>query len=524
MPILLLSLCLLSADPSSMDTAIDTAIVCPADFIPALTPWVRFREEQGHRFILLDNRQPAEQIQRQLRQLAGQHPLKAVLLVGDAAPTALEAIGVVRRITPTLLSKAKVNIHWGSEPEIASDNGYADLDGDQLPDLAVGRLPADSPAELSTMVRKIIAYETSPDLGLWRRKINFVAGVGGFGAVADTVLETATKKFMVEGVPASYETSMTYSSWRSPFCPDPRKFNAAALYRLNEGCLFWVYIGHGSRTHLDGVRTPEGLYPIMSTRDAPRFAAAAGAPIAIMLACYTGAFDYEQDCLAEEMMRSPGGPVAAISGSRVTMPYAMTIMANELMKEYFTKPTATLGEVLLNAKRRAVETSPNDPQRQLIDMLAAVISPKPELLREERYEHLELFNLIGDPLLRLHRPAAIRLLAAETVVAGEKLHVTGVAPVGGRCTVEIACRRDRMTENVANRTEYVTQDLARYDNTYFQANNQTYARHVVDLNAGDFEFDLTTPADARGACHVRVYIEGEKSSAQGSADVFVSRP
>ena len=46
-------------------------------------------------------------------------------------------------------------------------------------------------------------------------------------------------------LPADYRLSMTYGSWRSPYCPDPRRFHATTLERLNEGAWFWVYIGHG---------------------------------------------------------------------------------------------------------------------------------------------------------------------------------------------------------------------------------------------------------------------------------------
>ncbi len=52
------------------------------------------------------------------------------------------------------------------------------------------------------------------------------------------------------------------------------------------------------------------------------------APIAIMLACYTAAFDQPQDCLAEQMLKAEGGPVAVYGGSRVTMPYAMSVMGD----------------------------------------------------------------------------------------------------------------------------------------------------------------------------------------------------
>ena len=144
-----------------------------------------------------------------------------------------------------------MNVQYGSDPEIATDNWYADLDDDRVPELAVGRLPCDSAAELSCLVQRIIDYETSRDFGPWRRQVHFVAGLGGFGAMADAVLEAAAKSLIGDGIPSAYATTMTYGSWQSPYCPDPRQFQQVTIERFNEGSLFWVYMGHGELRAVD---------------------------------------------------------------------------------------------------------------------------------------------------------------------------------------------------------------------------------------------------------------------------------
>ena len=199
---------------------------------------------------------------------------------------------------------------------------------------------------------------------------------------------------------------MTYASWRSPYCPAPHTFRETTIERLNEGSLFWVYIGHGQRSFLDHVRVPGRAFPIMDIDDCRQVRSRSGAPIAVFLSCYAGAFDGTKDCLAEELLRTTNGPVAVLAGSRVTMPYAMGVMADGLLGECFEKRRSTLGEVVLLAKRRlaadaaAGENAAND-NRKILDALAATISPAKDKLVEERFEHLALFNLIGDPLLRI---------------------------------------------------------------------------------------------------------------------------
>lgn len=523
MPLLFtLLLCCAAADA---ETKPDVLVVCPPEFGQALTPWIEHRQQQGHEIAVVSNVGSNAEIRAAIREAAQRGGLRHVLLIGDAEPAAATDPQIRARCIPAHLHPAKVNIHWGSEPEIATDNWYADLDDDGVPDLAIGRLPVDSPAELTTAIEKIRRYESAANHGPWRRQVNCVAGVGGFGTLADSILETATKKFLTDGIPAAYHTSMTYGSWQSPYCPDPRLFRDVTLARLNEGCLFWVYIGHGNRHVLDRVRTPAGTFPILDVRDAAQAQSTQGLPIALFLACYTGAFDHPRDCLGEELLRSERGPIAVLCGSRVTMPYAMAVMSNALMDECFHQRRTTLGEVFLHAKRRLVIEDPEDENRVLLDAMAKAISPKPELMLEERREHLSLFNLLGDPLLRLHHPHAIEIEAADSIAAGLPLSVSLTSPIAGRGTVELVCRRDRLKAAQPMRQEFQPTDafLNTFDAAYRQANDLIWLTQPVELSTEPAKLQLTIPAECRGHCHVRVFLQGEQTTALGAADVYVRR-
>jgi hypothetical protein len=383
--------------------------------------------------------------------------------------------------------------------------------------------------------------------------VNFVAGVGGFGTVADSVLEFATKRFLTDGVPASYSTTMTYGSWRSPFCPDPRRFHETTVERLNEGCLFWVYIGHGQRRGVDRVQTPWSDHHILEAADMDKIAARQGAPIAIFLSCYTGAYDGPQDCLGEELLKTPGGPVAVIAGSRVTMPYAMAVLAHGMLDEYFRERRLTIGEVLQSAKLRMArfEAGDSDPApvpspeavssnsaapaaggvlalshtetRRLIDAVGAVVSPSSDQLPAERMEHLSLFNLLGDPLLRLPQPAPIELTVSDTVYAGESVEAAGTAPIAGRYTVELVCRRDLFKRPLPSRSQYDASPaaLAEFQKVYEKANDRVWASRSFDSPGGEFRIRLPIPPAAAGSCHVRVFAEGESQFALGAADVYI---
>ncbi len=509
--------------PSSSST--DIAVVCPEDLRAALSPWVAHRMAQGYRPVFFSSDRSAAELRDDIRRFARSGQLRYVVLVGDAAPDVGPDRDGRRNLTPTHYVPARVNVRWGSEPEIATDNPYGDMDGDSISELAVGRLSVRNADELRIVVQKILDYENSTDHGPWHRKINLVAGVGGFSPLADSILELATKKFLTDGIPDDYETTMTYASWQSPYCPDPRRFRDVALARMNEGCLFWVYIGHGHRRQLDAVRTPAASYPILTLSDVAGMNAQRGLPIALMLACYTGAFDLPQDCLAEFMLRQPRGPVAVIGGSRVTMPYAMAVMSNALMDQVFRARAATLGEAFLRAKQAMVHVQPEDSNRQLLDALAAAVSPLPDQLADERHEHLALFNLLGDPLLRIRRPADISLGAPENITAGETLTVSGHSNMSGRGVVEVVSRRDRLkTEIPTRRHFYLSEQFLRsLDEAYQLANDSVWVRQAFATNGEAFAVNIDLPPETRGPCYVRAWIESPDGAAQGAARVFVHR-
>jgi len=516
----------------------DTVAVCPSEFREALQPWIALRARQGHELAVVSSTGSPEDIQGRIREAARGGRLRFVVLVGDAWPTvalrfsppgADDVIGVDAglrpRCVPVHRARAKVNALWGSEPHLATDNWYADLNDDQVPDLAIGRLTADSPEELSAIISKILVYEQSSDFGLWRQRLNFVAGLGGFGAIADAVLESATRYFLTQGIPAGYRTTMTYGNWRSPFCPDPRLFRLTALERLNEGSWFWVYIGHGYHLGLDRIHTPAGDYPILDASDVADLKSEHGFPIALFLACYTGAIDAREDCLAERMLAAPGGPVAVLAGSRVTMPYGMSVMAKELLDECFRRRTATLGEALLHAKQAMVRPpAADDQQRAMLDTIAGALSPTKELAAE-RAEHVLLMNLIGDPLLRLRHPQPVELDLPVEGAAGNRLLVRGRTAVDGLGTAELRMPRGRLRVKCLDRRQYpqTSGQLAALHEEYQVANDGGLASARFAVAQGRFEIQLEVPADAWGACHVSVFVEGRDDCALGAAEVRIVR-
>ena len=507
----------LSAEPVGGS---DVVVVCPASLRPALAPWVEYRQGQGRRLRMIEPHGAADDIVRQVR-AAASPATRFVVLVGDAdgrsagAPTSDKSAFV-----PTHYRKAEVNIRFGSEPTLATDGPYGDLDGDGAPDAAVGRLSADTAEQLRTIVEKTLAYERSADLGPWRRKIHCVAGVGGFGPLLDGVLESSVRYFLTETIPPAYRVTMTYAGPGSPYCPPLDTFSQAVASRFNEGGWFWVYMGHGRPEGLDWVRTPSGTRPILDRAQVGQLRATGGAPLAVFLACYSGAFDAD-DCLGEEMLRAPGGPAGVIGATRVAMPYGMASLAVGLLDEVFVRQTPTVGESLLHARQTLLQhDQAEDHRRKLLDAIAAGLSPARDSLRAEREEHAAMFHLLGDPLLRLRHPLTFPLHAAvDENAADGRMVIRGRAPCAGRLCLEASPMRGKLPRELSRRAASASgsSNSVSQQAVYEQAN--ATGRVVFDSSVVAGEFELTVPYRAGDYQWIVGFLQGDDCFAVGAVRI-----
>ena len=527
-------------------------VVCPRAWGVALDEWVKYREQE-YQVITVDSEASSQDLKRSIfraTQLA-KWPVTAVLLCGDVGTVsdAKSGKGQFVPITPTFEIETKVKLGPFTTPTLVTDLYYGDLDGDECPELAVGRLPAKNAEELARMLRRSIDYEQSQSFGPWRDRINATAGVGGFGVLADTAIESVARRLLSEGIPDRFQLNMTYASLTSPYCPDPFSLTRSFIGKINEGGLFWVYIGHGSVDRLDDFVVGADAIPICLKEDVARFDVQDGPPIALMLACFTGAFDARVDCFAETLLARKDGPVAVIAGSRVTMPYGLSQLSTEMMDGCFRDQIPTLGGILLNAKRNIWKQSEvssivqdggtikivepqltssdrlRAKQQSMITQMATALSPDGHDLTEERREHVRLMNLLGDPLLRIKHPVAMPIHCEAEPSSGKPMIVSGSSPNPGKLKLELALSRDRLPDGIRTVRDFQgteEQRKAMQDN-YARANDLVLVRLEKEIPSGDFSFELPVPPDCRGRCVVRAFVYGKNQWATGSQRVNVRR-
>jgi len=323
---------------AASSNAADLLIVSHSNFIPSLAPLVTKRQQQGLKVQVVDIDDVYSQFNygehspyalQQFLQTASTAWATAprwLLLVGDASVDPRNFLGfgsfdfVPTKIVPT------------SELKTASDAWLSDFNQTGYEQIATGRLPVRTAADTTTVVNKILAYE-SQTLGTWSSSAYLVAdqNIG-----ADFQSEASAIAGLL---PANVNvTTLNVSNTSTD--------HAGLVAQLNTGNLLVNYIGHGSEN--------DWADPSLFTdTDALALNNGAKAPMVISMDCLNGLFhDVYETSLAESLLLAPqGGAMAVWASSGLTDSDPQFGMDEALMQYLFATPAQTIGEATKNAKQ-----------------------------------------------------------------------------------------------------------------------------------------------------------------------------
>jgi len=243
----------------------------------------------------------------------------------------------------------------------ASDNQLADFQGhDGVPDVAIGRLVAGTPAALSNLVDRIIAYETAVP-GAWLSNAVFAADNpddgGNFTASSETVAALMPSWITLQ---KAYLETQSVTVVHNTICGG-----------LNAGVIWLNYFGHGGWNGL----ASENL---LSPSDFSSLTNRATPAVLTAMTCLINRFELPgADCFSERLLLEPTGGVAAVwSATGLSYNNAAETLDRAFYKARYQESAVTLG----GAARRALEAG----QAQGV-------------LRFE----MDMMTLLGDPALRL---------------------------------------------------------------------------------------------------------------------------
>ncbi|MGH2536909.1 MAG: C25 family cysteine peptidase [Candidatus Promineifilaceae bacterium] len=247
--------------------------------------------------------------------------------------------------------------------EAAADNQYVDVNGDDLADMLLGRLPARDPAELSAMVSKILAYENSPPGGLWRGRHLFVADngyvPGAQGCNPDPAADffAAVEAFLSAHFPAAqvlrklyYAPSecypnASYTEIEYYYAVTAGGLSGRLLDSYNEGNLFLVYTGHSGTQNW----AAEALFDM---KLAGLLANGGRTPILLPMTCLEGIYHFPQgDNLSEAQVKmAAAGAVASYAPTGLQVQSGHDYLLTGFYNGVFVDGDRILGEAVYKAK------------------------------------------------------------------------------------------------------------------------------------------------------------------------------
>jgi hypothetical protein len=350
--------------PSQLGTAkheADLLIVTRRDFVDALQPLIGLRKAQGLKVEVADVEDvfdefnfgnPSPQALKDFfayaqKQWTGKP--RYVLLAGDASYDPRNYLGYGSNdIVPTKLIDTDYL-------QTASDDWLCDFDGDGASDIAIGRLPVRSAAEVSAVVAKLLRYELSET------------------RAAALLVSDRNDGFDFEAASASL--SVPLGGLQVEELRRGQMETEAArkmLYAgLTNGERLVNYIGHGSATAWNGqLLTAEEAEGLTNQT----------LPVMVLMNCLNGYFaDAANETLGEALVKAPnGGAVAAWASSGMTLPEAQASVNQAFYRLLLQSGLRGAQGVTLGEAARAAKAATTDQNVR------------------------RTWVLLGDPSMRLH--------------------------------------------------------------------------------------------------------------------------
>lgn len=265
--------------------------------------------------------------------------------------------------------------------EVASDNHLVTIDGnDILADMFVGRLAAQSVADVQAMVAKNLSYAQASPVAPWRQRMLFVADnyrsangapdpAGNFErSIQDVIDQTGIDRFEIRRAYFDpYPNDDNGEAWRYRTVDATRTGIAT---EWNDGGATMNYVGHA---FID--KWGEDLW---RNQDAGLLTANTRLPVAITMGCLDGYFDWpNRPSLAETFNRLPGaGTIAHWSPTGLGVATGHDVLHREFYRALQADPFRTLAVATETAK---------------VELYAEGHSP----------DLIHTFMIFGDPALRV---------------------------------------------------------------------------------------------------------------------------
>ncbi len=342
-------------------SGVDYLVITHPDFIDSARDFVAMKNAAGFHATVIDVSRlydryaaglvEAQAIRRFIADVAAQGSLKYVLLWGDDSFDPRNFTGLnARSFIPSLDG---YDHEFGRVP---SENLYADVNFDNLPDVAIGRIPVQTQQQSSDLLNKLGRNGLTPQSPVQ------VAIADAVGANDDDFLSRASRvQPLTPRSPVSViNAGQSVTAGRS-----------ALAQQLSAGVGALHYFGHGSPVAWSSQGSLWGVGDSTTVQNQ------SGQAVVFSWSCFSEWYQYLYGpSLMESLILAPNSGVsAAVGPSGITLPAQQSVLREPLYQYYFVQKLP-LGEAVRRAKADAV--------RQSTDALDVVTG----------------WNLLGDPSMQ----------------------------------------------------------------------------------------------------------------------------
>lgn len=218
---------------------------------------------------------------------------------------------------------------------VCSDDFYVMThSGDVLPEMPVGRIPAEDATDLASITAKSLAYAEGASAGNWVNRMIFLADDewGNGMNQSETVHTIDCEKLAEDHAPRYAHREKVYLieyPWPSGGGhPEKEEAREDLIMEYSRGSAFMAFIGHGSPNQITNEKVLRGS-------DVPSLTNGARLPLTYWGTCNVGQFDIPgSTCIGGRLVASPeGGGVASVAATRGT----------------FSGPNYSLGAALIDS-------------------------------------------------------------------------------------------------------------------------------------------------------------------------------
>ena len=230
--------------------------------------------------------------------------------------------------------------------ETAMDHRFVTVSGDDIiPDIFIGRIPAEKLEEADVVVDKIIAYEEDPYRGIWQSRIMLIAD-DEKSKSGDEIFEESRVELASDYIPMGYEVAEVYlRRIGEPYLV--RKMINMEINSTDRGVVMLEYAGHG------GAHSWAHEY-IFSWEDVKKLQNHRKYPFVITTTCENGYFDNptggNKSIIELFLLQPKGGAIACLSATRLTYGQGNAMFDKMLYPRIFNEKPPILGKFITEAK------------------------------------------------------------------------------------------------------------------------------------------------------------------------------